>query len=105
METKTILLVEDNADDEILTIRALEKAKVKNKIVVARDGAEALAYLFGSEPMPDVVLLDLKLPKVDGHEVLRQVRANEKTELLPVVILTSSREERDLHMGYSQGAE
>jgi len=104
MESKIILLVEDNADDELLTIKALEKAKIKNKIVVARDGAEALEYLSVSEPLPNVVLLDLKLPKVDGHEVLKQIRASKRTALLPVVILTSSREERDLHMGYASGA-
>jgi two-component system, response regulator len=104
MDPKAILLVEDNADDEALTIRALKKAKIKNEIVVARDGAEAIDYLFGTNPIPHVILLDLKLPKIDGHEVLKQVRANEKTKLLPVVILTSSKEERDLHRGYSEGA-
>ena len=101
---RSILLVEDNPDDEVLTTMALKKAKIKNELIVARDGAEALNYLFGPNPLPDVVLLDIKLPKVDGHEVLRQLRENEKTKLLPVVILTSSKEEVDLHRGYSQGA-
>jgi two-component system response regulator len=112
VDTKTILLVEDNPDDEALTVRALKKAKIKNEIVVARDGTEALDYLFAKgkfngrdvTDLPHVVLLDLKLPKLDGHEVLRQVRSNPKTKLLPVVILTSSKEERDLSQGYNEGA-
>src|SRR5829696_10042264 len=101
---ETILLVENNADDELLTRRTLKKNNIFNDVVVARDGAEALDYLFatgtyeGRDPsiMPQVVLLDLKLPKVDGLEVLRRIRANERTKLLPVVILTSSKEQRDL---------
>jgi len=109
---KMILLVEDNPDDEALTTRALKKAKVKNDIVVVRDGEEALDFLFGkgkykgrnTSTLPQVVLLDLKLPKVDGHEVLHQIRTNNATKLLPVVILTSSKEEKDLHRGYSEGA-
>lgn len=109
---KVILLVEDNADDEALTLRSLKKAKIKNDVIVARDGVEALDYVFArgkykdrdADQMPHVVLLDLKLPKVNGHEVLKQIRANPKTKLLPVVILTSSKEERDLHQGYSEGA-
>jgi len=112
MEEKMILLVEDNPDDEILTIRAFRKNNIKNEIVVARDGEEALDFLFGrgefaerdSQRFPEVVLLDLKLPKVDGLEVLRQIRADPRTHLLPVVILTSSKEEQDLIEGYSRGA-
>ena len=98
MDGKTILLVEDNPDDEALTLRALRKANVRNDVVVARDGVEALDYLFGDgahagrdvSVMPQVVLLDLKLPRIDGLEVLRRLRADERTKLLPVVILTSS---------------
>jgi two-component system, response regulator len=112
MRDKTILLVEDNPDDELLTLRALKKNNVFNKVVVARDGAEALDYLFGEgayegrdvSDIPQVVLLDLKLPKVDGLEVLRRLRADERTRLLPVVILTSSREQQDLLDGYGYGA-
>jgi len=109
---KVILLVEDNADDEALTLRALKKNKILNEVVVARDGVEALDYLFGTgqyvgrdmSQLPSVTLLDLKLPKIDGLEVLKKVRANEMTKLLPVVILTSSKEEQDLINGYSLGA-
>jgi two-component system, response regulator len=112
MRDKTILLVEDNPDDELLTLRALKKNNVFNKVVVARDGAEALNYLFGegayagrdTSDVPQLVLLDLKLPKVDGLEVLRRLRADERTRLLPVVILTSSREQQDLLDGYGYGA-
>lgn len=106
----SILLVEDNADDEALTLRAFQKQNIRNKIVVARDGAEALDYLFaaGTESghdstMPQVVLLDLKLPKVDGLEVLRRIRQNERTAFLPVVILTSSKEQQDVITGYRLG--
>jgi len=106
-ETKVILLVEDNPDDEALTLRAFAKNNIGNRIVVVRDGAEALDWLFKrdrhqgrSEPDPQVVLLDLKLPKVDGLEVLRQIREDRRTKLLPVVILTSSKEESDLLRGY-----
>jgi len=105
-----ILLVEDNPDDEALTRRALAKNNIQNEVRVARDGAEALALLFGTGAevdaivVPEVVLLDLKLPKVDGLEVLRRIRADERTRLLPVVILTSSREERDMISGYGLGA-
>jgi CheY-like chemotaxis protein len=105
-----ILLVEDNPDDETLTRRALAKNNIQNEVIVARDGAEALDVLFGTGPhaghptAPELILLDLKLPKIDGLEVLRRVRANEGTRLLPVVILTSSREERDLISGYGLGA-
>jgi two-component system response regulator len=112
MEDKIILLVEDNADDEKLTLRALKKNNISNEVVVARDGAEALDYLFGTGThsgrdtslMPQVVLLDLKLPKIDGLEVLRQMRGNARTKLLPVVILTSSNEEQDRLSGYGFGA-
>jgi len=109
---KIILLIEDNPDDEALTLRALKKNNIKNEVVVAHDGAEALDYLFGTGSytgrdltiMPQLTLLDLKLPKVDGLEVLRQLRANELTRLLPVVILTSSNEEQDRVNGYGLGA-
>lgn len=107
-----ILLVEDNADDEILTVRALKKHHVANEIVVARDGAAALEYLAGAHareargepPLPHLILLDLKLPKVDGLEVLARIRKDEATRLLPVVILTSSREDRDMVESYRLGA-
>jgi len=112
MHDKAILLVEDNPDDQALTRRALKKNNILNDVVVAQDGVEALDYLFGTgahagrDPgiLPAVVLLDLKLPKVDGLEVLRRVRNDERTKLLPVVILTSSKEEQDLAQGYSLGA-
>ena len=112
MNNKIILLVEDNPDDEALTIRALKKNKIENEVVVAHDGAEALDYLFcrgsysnrNKNVLPQVILLDLKLPKIDGIEVLKQLRANEKTKMLPIVILTSSKEEQDLIDGYSNGA-
>jgi CheY-like chemotaxis protein len=112
MESKTILLVEDNADDEALTFRALMKNNIGNQLVVARDGAEALDYLFGTGQYsgrdlslgPQVVLLDLNLPKISGLEVLRQLRADERTKYLPVVILTSSNEEQDRLHGYGNGA-
>jgi len=110
MSQRMILLVEDNPDDEALTRRALAKNNIQNEVQLARDGAEALDLLFGTGAhaghaiVPEVVLLDLKLPKVDGLEVLRRIRANERTRLLPVVILTSSREERDLISGYGLGA-
>ncbi|HEV8337059.1 MAG TPA: response regulator [Candidatus Polarisedimenticolia bacterium] len=112
MREKMILLVEDNPDDEDLTIRALRKNNIANEIVVAHDGVEALDYLFGrgryagrdTQELPEVVLLDLKLPKVDGLEVLRQLRQEEATKRLPVVILTSSEEEQDRLRGYNLGA-
>jgi len=112
MSDKVILLVEDNPDDEELTIRALKKNNIHNDMVIARDGAEALDYLFGTGAyagrdvgkMPSVILLDLKLPKIDGLEVLKRIRTNEITKLLPVVILTSSKEEQDITAGYSLGA-
>ncbi len=111
-ENKLILLVEDNRDDEELTLRALKKNNIKNEMVVARDGVSALDFLFGTGTyagrdltvMPQVVLLDLKLPRVDGLEVLRQLRGNELTRFLPVVILTSSNEEQDRLRGYECGA-
>lgn len=112
MAQKTILLVEDNPDDEALTLRALRKSKILNNIVVARDGVEALDFLFCTGPysdrdpydLPQVVLLDLKLPKVDGMEVLRRIRAEDRTRMLPVVILTSSKEEQDMANAYISGA-
>jgi two-component system response regulator len=112
MDKRIILLVEDNPDDEALTLRALKKNNVLNEVVVARDGAEALDYLFGTgahagrdtSVMPQVILLDLKLPKVDGLEVLERIRADEQTKLLPVVLLTSSKEEQDLINAYNLGA-
>jgi CheY-like chemotaxis protein len=112
MAQKVILLVEDNPDDEKLTLRALHKNKISNEVVVAHDGVEALDYLLGggsdarnhANDLPQVVLLDLKLPKLDGLEVLRRLRAHERTKHLPVVILTSSNEEQDLIAGYSLGA-
>lgn len=100
----TILLVEDNPDDERLTIRALRRSKIANEILVARNGQEALDRLLGEAPLPALVLLDLKLPKIDGLEVLRQIRANANTRLLPVVVLTSSSEDRDIVESYSLGA-
>ena len=105
-----ILLVEDNPDHEALTIRALKKNNIANEVVVARDGAEALEILFGEEQhrtkgaLPSVVLLDLKLPKLDGLEVLKRVRSEDKTKLLPVVVLTSSDEESDVMRSYRTGA-
>lgn len=103
MDNRIVLLVEDNADDEALTLRALRKHNITN-VVVKRDGAEALDYLLGDDALPAVVLLDLKLPKVDGLEVLRRLRADARTRILPVVILTSSKEESDLLEGYGRGA-
>ncbi len=107
-----ILLVEDNPDDELLTLRALKKSKIANEVIVTRDGVEALDYFFrrgayadrDPEALPELVLLDLKLPKMDGLEVLKQLRANEETKLLPVVMLTSSDEERDIVESYNLGA-
>ncbi len=112
MKENVILLVEDNPDDEALTLRALRKNKIGNRIVVARDGVEALDYLFATGPyanrpagaLPQLVLLDLKLPKIDGLEVLHRLRADERTRLIPVVVLTSSLEEQDLVRCYSGGA-
>ena len=104
MRDSIILLVEDDADDEALTRRALEKNNVRNELVVARDGQEALDYLRGAPRLPELVLLDLKLPKIDGFEVLRRLRADERTRLLPVVVLTSSNEQRDVASSYSLGA-
>jgi two-component system response regulator len=112
MRGKTILLVEDNPDDVELTLRAFDKSKIANEIVVARDGEEALDYLFGTgahagravAPLPEVVLLDLKLPKVEGLDVLRRLRAHERTRRLPVVVLTSSSEQQDVLSSYDLGA-
>ncbi|MEI6501044.1 MAG: response regulator [Armatimonadota bacterium] len=108
MKPKTILLVEDNPDDVELIRRALAMHNVVNEMAVARDGVEALDYFFGpgaeQRPLPQVILLDLKLPKIDGHEVLRRLRAEERTRLLPVVILTTSDEESDIVNSYANGA-
>jgi two-component system, response regulator len=112
MDRNVILLVEDNPDDEALTLRAFVKNKISNEVVVARDGVEALEYLFATgayaqrdaREQPQVVLLDLKLPKLDGLAVLRRLRADERTALLPVVVLTSSKEEQDLIQSYRLGA-
>lgn len=112
MTSKIILLVEDNPDDEELTLLALEESNILNEVVVARDGVEALDYLFAAgryadrDPrrLPQLVLLDLNLPKLDGLEVLRRLRADPRTALLPVVILTSSGEEEDVIAGYRCGA-
>jgi two-component system response regulator len=111
MNEKVILLVEDNPDDEALALRALKKNNILNEVVVAHDGVEALDYLFAEgshadrdyDVMPEVVLLDLKLPRIDGLAVLRRIRQDERTRLLPVVILTSSKEEGDMIAGYSLG--
>lgn len=108
---KPILLVEDNPDDVELTLRAFKKNNIKNQVIVANDGVEALDFLFGTgkhagrdlTDMPALLVLDLKLPRIDGLEVLRSVRADERTRLLPVVILTSSKEEQDMVRGYSLG--
>lgn len=110
-KNKVILLVEDNPDDEALTLRALKNNNIQNEVVVARDGVQALDYLFGTgahagrntEQQPTVTLLDLKLPKVDGLEVLRRIRDDERTSALPVVVLTSSKEEQDLIASYRLG--
>lgn len=112
METKLILLVEDNPDDELLMLRALKKNHILNRVVVARDGVEALDYLFSTdtsagenaEPLPQLVLLDLKLPKINGHEVLKRMRADRRTKYIPVVVLTSSTEEQDIISSYDLGA-
>lgn len=111
MKDKEILLVEDNPDDEALTIRALKKNNILNEVIVARDGAEALDYLFCRDQysdrdpnqLPQLVLLDLKLPKIGGLEVLKQIRENKRTKHLPVVILTTSKEEQDINRGYELG--
>lgn len=111
MENKTILLVEDNIDDVDLTLHALKKNNIRNEVVVVSDGAEALDYLFGTgrfsardlKNMPTLILLDLQLPKIGGLEVLEKIRENDRTKFLPVVILTSSKEEQDIIKGYSLG--
>lgn len=112
MNSRPILLVEDNPDDETLTIRALKKHNIRNEIIVAHDGAEAIDYLFGTGPhaghdlprLPEIVLLDLKLPKLDGLDVLRKLRSDERTKLLPIIILTSSNEDQDRLRSYGLGA-
>ncbi|HEY9126453.1 MAG TPA: response regulator [Acidobacteriaceae bacterium] len=104
VSNRLILLVEDDPDHELLTIRALKKANVGNEIHVARDGSEAIDALFGPEAVkPQVILLDLKLPKIEGLEVLRRIRTEESTRMLPVVVLTSSDEERDVVRSYQLG--
>ncbi|GAB4524770.1 MAG: response regulator [Anaerolineae bacterium] len=112
MSDEFILLVEDNRDDEGLTLRAFRKSKVANDVVVVRDGAEALNFLFGQESyigrdvsrLPEIILLDIKLPKMDGLEVLRQIRSQQLTKRIPVIVLTSSNEERDVVGSYDLGA-
>lgn len=112
LQSKVILLVEDNPDDVELTLMAFKKYNIMNDVVIAGDGAEALDYIFGKDEyasrdmsnLPEIVLLDLKLPKVDGLEVLQRLRADERTKHLPVIILTSSNEERDIINGYDLGA-
>jgi two-component system response regulator len=112
LEKKMILLVEDNPDDVALTLRAFKRSNIANEVVVTRDGVEALDFLFGTgsyagrdvSVQPEVVLLDLKLPKMDGFEVLKRLRADPRTRMLPVVILTSSREQQDMIQGYDLGA-
>jgi two-component system response regulator len=112
METKIILVVEDNPDDELLMLRALKKNHIDNRVVVARDGVEALDYLFHTgkyagetaPPLPQLILLDLKLPKIDGLQVLKRLRAEPSTKFIPVVVLTSSTEHQDLVFSYEHGA-
>lgn len=112
MSDKYILLVEDNRDDEVLTLRALKKNNIMNRVEVCRDGVEALDFLFARETyqsrnandLPQLLLLDLKLPRLDGLEVLKEIRANQKTRLMPVVILTTSNEDRDIINSYELGA-
>jgi len=112
MKNKIILLAEDNPDDVTLTLRALKKSKIMNELVVAQDGVEALDYLFGTgkyagrdtRVLPQVVLLDLKMPRMDGLEVLQRVRSDERTRLLPVVVLTTSSEDKDRIESYKLGA-
>lgn len=111
LNTKTILLVEDNPDDVELTLRAFKKSNIMNEVIVKRDGAEALDFFFGKDGVADkgnnglpcVILLDLKLPKIDGLEVLKKLRADERTKLIPIVILTSSKEQSDIVNGYNFG--
>ena len=112
MSEKVVLLVEDNPDDEFLTLRSLKQNNLQNEIIIVHDGAEALDYLFGTgayadrdtSKMPTVILLDLSLPKMNGFEVLQRLRSDDRTKLLPVVILTSSKEESDVINGYKLGA-
>lgn len=111
-EAPKVLLVEDNPDDEMLTMRAFQKSNFRNEVVVARDGAEALDYVFATgayagrnpDDIPHLILLDLKLPKIDGLEVLERIRADERTKFIPIVVLTSSKEQEDLLKSYANGA-
>ncbi len=109
MTAKPILLVEDNPDDEALTLRAFKKSNIGNEVVVVRDGAEALAYLFpdngAGAPRPGLILLDLNLPKVGGLEILRRMQADARTQLIPVVVLTSSKLEEDILDSYRNGGQ
>jgi CheY-like chemotaxis protein len=110
--SNVILLIEDNADDEMLTLRALKKNRIANDVVIARDGVEALEFLFGTgihagrdtAVQPQLVLLDLNLPRIGGHAVLKQLRSDERTRFLPVVVLTSSKEDEDVLRSYANGA-
>lgn len=112
MNEKLILLVEDNPDDEMLLLRAFEKNRISNEIIITRDGAEALDWLFGegvfsgrdADILPQIIILDLKLPKIDGLEVLRRIRADERTKLIPIIILTTSSEQKDIISSYNLGA-
>lgn len=105
MKAQLIVLVEDNPDDQTLTLRALKKQNLANEIIVLNDGVEALAFLLDPEkPLPNLLLLDLKLPKLDGLQLLRRLRSEPRTQLLPVVVLTSSDEDRDVIEGYRLGA-
>jgi two-component system response regulator len=108
MTSQTILLIEDNPDDQLLTLRALKKNNISNKVVVAGDGAEAIEYLFPADgveqELPGLILLDLKLPRIDGLDVLHRIRADERTQIIPVVVLTSSKEQEDILDSYHSGA-
>jgi two-component system, response regulator len=108
MTSQTILLIEDNPDDQLLTLRAMKKNNISNEVVVATDGAEAIEYLFSAEAadreLPGLILLDLKLPKIDGLDVLHKIRADKRTQIIPVVVLTSSKEQEDILDSYHSGA-
>ena len=104
MKEKSILLIEDNPDDIQLTLRALKKSNIANEVVIAQDGEAALEKLSGLDPLPTIILLDLKLPRLDGLEVLKRIRADARLKRLPVIILTSSKEEQDILKSYDSGA-